>query len=135
MATLINQKYPLDLEARKAIGYGFPLNGNAVFKPTYQTRDQIKANLINYLLTNKKERVFNPNFGADLRSLLFENIIENNLENLQDIIQSDINNFFPMVNVREIKFERLEDNNTINFSLTYDIASFDIEDTLDIILQ
>ena len=40
-----------------------------------------------------------------------------------------------MVNVREIKFERLEDNNTINFSLTYDIASFDIEDTLDIILQ
>jgi hypothetical protein len=67
MATLINQKYPLDLEARKAIGYGFPLNGNAVFKPTYQTRDQIKANLINYLLTNKKERVFNPNFGADLR--------------------------------------------------------------------
>ena len=135
MATLINQKYPLDLEARKAIGYGFPLNGNAVFKPTYQTRDQIKANLINYLLTNKKERVFNPNFGADLRSLLFENIIENNLENLQDIIQSDINNFFPIVNVRKIKFERLEDNNTINFSLTYDIASFDIEDTLDIILQ
>ena len=135
MATLINQKYPLDLEARKAIGYGFPLNGNAVFKPTYQTRDQIKANLINYLLTNKKERVFNPNFGADLRSLLFENIIENNLENLQDIIQSDINKFFPMVNVREIKFDKLEDNNTINFSLTYDIESFGIEDSLDIILQ
>ena len=135
MATLINQKYPLDLEARKAIGYGFPLNGNAVFKPTYQTRDQIKANLINYLLTNKKERVFNPNFGADLRALLFENIIENNLENLQDIIQSDINKFFPMVNVREIKFDKLEDNNTINFSLTYDIESFGIEDSLDIILQ
>jgi len=135
MATLINQKYPLDLEARRAIGYGFPLNGNAVFKPTYQTRDQIKANLINYLLTDKKERVFNPNFGANLRALLFENIIEDNLENLQDIIQSDINKFFPMVNVREIKFEKLEDNNTINFSLTYDIASFDIEDTLDIILQ
>jgi len=135
MATLINQKYPLDLEARRAIGYGFPLNGNAVFKPTYQTRDQIKANLINYLLTDKKERVFNPNFGANLRALLFENIIEYNLENLQDIIQSDINKFFPMVNVREIKFEKLEDNNTINFSLTYDIASFDIEDTLDILLQ
>ena len=61
MATLINQKYPLDLEARKAIGYGFPLNGNAVFKPTYQTRDQIKANLINYLLTNKKEIPTNNN--------------------------------------------------------------------------
>ena len=135
MATLINQKYPLDLEARKAIGYGFPLNGNAVFKPTYQTRDQIKANLINYLLTNKKERVFNPNFGADLRSLLFENIVENNLNDLKDNIQSEINKFFPQIRVREIKFDKLEDNNAINFSLTYDIASFGIEDSLDIILQ
>jgi phage baseplate assembly protein W len=135
MATIILKKYPIDLDNRKGIGFGFPLNGNAVFKTTYQTKDQIKANLINYLLTNKKERVFNPNFGADLRSLLFENIVENNLNDLKDNIQSEINKFFPQIRVREIKFDKLEDNNTINFSLTYDIASFGIEDSLDIILQ
>ena len=76
MAQIIQNKYPIDTEARKAVGFGFPLNGNAVFVPTYQTRDQIKANLVNYLLTNRGERVFNPNFGADLRNLLFENILD-----------------------------------------------------------
>ena len=61
MAQIIQNKYPIDTEARRAVGFGFPLNGNAVFVPTYQTRDQIKANLVNYLLTNRGERVFNPN--------------------------------------------------------------------------
>ena len=75
MAQIISNKYPIDSEARKAIGFSLPINGNAVFNPTYQTKDQIKANLINYLLTNRGERVFNPNFGADLRSLLFNNIV------------------------------------------------------------
>ena len=65
MARIIANKFPIDTEARKTVGFGFPLNGDAVFKPTYQTKDQIQANLINYLLTNKSERVFNPNFGAN----------------------------------------------------------------------
>ena len=73
MAQIIANKIPIDLNARKAVGFGFPLNGNAVFVPTYQTKNQIQANLINYLLTNKNERVFNPSFGADLRSLVFKN--------------------------------------------------------------
>ena len=76
MARIIQNKYPIDLNARKAVGFGFPLNGDAVFVPTYQTKDQIRANLVNYLLTNRGERVFNPNFGADLRALLFENILD-----------------------------------------------------------
>ena len=84
MAQIIQNKYPIDLNARRAIGFGFPLDGNAVFIPTYQTRDQIKANLVNYILTNSGERVFNPNFGANLRALLFENIIESSLEDLSD---------------------------------------------------
>ena len=71
MAQIIANKYPIDLEARKAVGFGFPLNGDAVFVPTYTTSDQIKANLVNWLLTNKGERIMNPNFGADLKSLLF----------------------------------------------------------------
>ena len=68
MARIIQSKFPIDLKPSKAIGFGFPLNGDAVFVPTFFTRDQIKANMVNYLLTNKGERVFRPNFGADLRN-------------------------------------------------------------------
>ena len=135
MARIIQNKYPIDLNARKAVGFGFPLNGDAVFVPTYQTKDQIKANLVNYLLTNKGERVFNPNFGADLRALLFENILDQTTDELQEKIQDDIALYFPEVVIKEIKFDNVPDTNTVNFSLVYDVVRFGIEDSVNILLQ
>ena len=135
MAQIIQNKYPIDTEARKAVGFGFPLNGNAVFVPTYQTRDQIKANLVNYLLTNKGERVFNPDFGADLRAVLFENILEQSLEELTERIQNSISTYFPQVLVKEIQFNNAPDSNVVNFTLTYEIVLFGIEDSVNILLQ
>ena len=135
MAQIIQNKYPIDTEARRAVGFGFPLNGDAVFVPTYQTRDQIKANLVNYLLTNRGERVFNPNFGANLRNLLFENILDTTTEELEGRIQSDINTFFPEVQVKQVVFDNIPDSNTINFTLTYQIVLFGIEESVNILLQ
>lgn len=135
MAQIIQNKYPIDTEARKAVGFGLPLNGNAVFVPTYQTRDQIKANLVNYLLTNRGERVFNPNFGADLRNLLFENVLDTTTEDLRERIQNDISLYFPEVQVRQIIFDNIPDSNTINFTLTYEIVLFGIEESVNILLQ
>jgi len=135
MAQIIQNKYPIDSNARKAVGFGFPLNGDAVFVPTYQTRDQIRANLINYLLTNKGERVFNPNFGADLRALLFENINDDNLEDLTTRIQDNILLQFPQITIKNIQFNNIPDSNVINFTLTYEIILFGIEDSVNILLQ
>jgi phage baseplate assembly protein W len=135
MAQIIQNKYPIDTEARRAVGFGFPLNGNAVFVPTYQTRDQIKANLVNYLLTNRGERVFNPNFGADLRNLLFENVLDTTTEDLRERIQNDISLYFPEVQVRQIIFDNIPDTNTINFTLTYEVVLFGIEESVNILLQ
>ena len=135
MAQIIQNKYPIDTEARRAVGFGFPLNGDAVFVPTYQTRDQIKANLVNYLLTNRGERVFNPNFGADLRNLLFENVSDTTTEDLRERIQNDINSFFPEVQVKQVVFDNIPDSNTINFTLTYQVVLFGIEESVNILLQ
>jgi len=135
MAQIIQNKYPIDTEARRAVGFGFPLNGNAVFVPTYQTRDQIKANLVNYLLTNRGERVFNPNFGADLRNLLFEDVSGTTTEELRGRIQNDINSFFPEVQVKQVIFNNIPDSNTINFTLIYQIVLFGVEESVNILLQ
>ena len=135
MARIIANKFPIDTEARKAVGFGFPLNGDAVFKPTYQTKDQIQANLINYLLTNRGERVFNPNFGANLRELLFENVTESSTDELKQIVQDQIGIFFPMIEVKKIDFQNEPDLNEINFILSYEISLFGIEDNINILLQ
>ena len=135
MARILENRNPIDSVARKAVGFGFPLNGPAVFVPTYTPRAQTKANLINYLLTNKGERVFNPNFGADLRNLVFENIVELTSDELQERIQNDIRNYFPQVVIEEIQFNNVPDSNSINFSLTYNILNFGITDDIQILLQ
>jgi len=132
MARIIPNKNPIDLSQRKAVGFGFPINGSAVFSPTYQTSDQIKSNLVNYLLTNKGERVFNPNFGADLKSLLFENNDDITLDDLQAIIQNEISKFFPSVVIRQIEFTTQE--NTIQFTLSYSIVNFGVQDEINIII-
>lgn len=135
MARIIQSKFPIDLTPSVAVGYGFPLNGDAVFVPTFTTREQTKANIINYLLTNKGERVFKPMFGGDLRNLLFENILESTQDDLLVMIQNDLTRFFPTVVIKELKFENQEDRNTINFILTYQIENFGIEDLINIELQ
>ena len=135
MARIIASKNPIDLQPSRAVGFGFPLDGDAVFIPTFTTRAQTKANLLNYLLTNRGERVFRPNFGSNLRSLLFENIIDAELEDLQNIIQEDIRRFFPNVTVKQIEFNNQPDRNEINFTLTYEIINLGVEDNLDILIQ
>ena len=135
MARIIQSKYPIDLQKSRAIGFGFPLNGDAVFVPTYFTRDQIKANMVNYLLTNKGERVFRPNFGPNLRDLLFENILDITTEELKNTIQTDIVRFFPNVEIKEIQFDNVPDTNTVNFTLVYQIVNFGVNDSINILLQ
>ena len=135
MARVIQSKFPIDLTPSVAVGFGFPLNGDAVFVPTYNTRDQIKANMVNYLLTNKGERIFKPRFGADLRNLLFDNILDITTDDLQSTIQNELSVYFPNVEVKEIQFNNQPDNNTVNFTITYQIVNFGIEDSINILLQ
>jgi|TARA_R100000479_G_scaffold133636_1_gene70989 hypothetical protein len=135
MARILQSRNPIDLQPSRAVGFGFPLDGDAVFIPTYTTREQTKANMLNYLLTNRGERVFRPNFGSNLRSLLFENIVDAELEDLQSIIQEDIRRFFPNVTVKQIEFNNEPDRNEINFTLTYEIINLGVEDNLEIVIQ
>ena len=135
MARIIQSKFPIDLTPSVAVGYGFPLDGNAVFIPTFTTREQLKANLVNYLLTNKGERLFRPDFGGDLRNLLFEAILDSTTDALQIRIQNDINLFFPEIVVKQIEFINEPDRNEITFNLVYQIENFGIEDEITIELE
>jgi phage baseplate assembly protein W len=131
MATLVQRRSPLDISQRTGIGFNFPINGPAVFNQTFETREQIKANLLNYLLTNQGERVFNPNFGADLRILLFD--FQNDVnEDLREILQSKVQELFPTVRIEQYELKRQEDLNTIQLSIVYSIQSFGITDSISI---
>lgn len=130
MAFDVKKIDPLDLQPRKAIGVSLPFSGQAVFNSTYESKDAIKANLINYFLTNKGERYLNPYFGSNLRSLLFENIVQDTLDNLKESISQDVRAYFPRVFPTRIELRSEPDSNTVRFYMSYQILDTNIQDQL-----
>ena len=63
---------PLDLKSSTGVGVGLPFNGPGVFNTNYTTKEQLRSNLINLVLTEPGERMYKPFFGVGLNSLLFE---------------------------------------------------------------
>jgi phage baseplate assembly protein W len=147
MAVRLPNKHPLDINKRVAVGVSIPFNGkgttfnnllytgsagsenlspvystgNSVFNSTYTTVDQIKSNLINYILTNKGERVLNPNFGGNIRAFIFENITESNLRALEIKLTNDITSNFPSVNIISIALTPTYEQNAIQLDIVYSI--------------
>jgi len=121
---------PLDLQPRKAIGVALPFSGDAVFIPTYETKDAVKTNIINYFLTGIGERYMNPTFGTPLRNQLFENITKDNLNNIKDIIRQGLFQYFPNVLPTVMEVKGTPDSNTISFFMSYSIKNTNIDDEL-----
>ena len=114
---------PLDLQGNIAIGVSLPFSGPAgPFNSTYSTQTQIKSNLLNLLLTNKGERVFNPEFGCDLKNTLFEGITESTSEFIKNLILTNVSIFVPEVQITDIIVEQdttQTNNNTVSVSIKY----------------
>jgi len=135
MARIINNTFPSPNSGSAALGFSFPMSGRAVFNSTYTTKEVVKTNLINWLLTNRGERVFRPNFGADLRALIWEGINDGTTSALEDRIRSNITLNFPSIEIKKINFDNQADRNTINFILDYEVRNIGVEDQINIELQ
>jgi phage baseplate assembly protein W len=126
---------PRDLDKNKAVGISIPFNAGGVFNQTYATKDQIKSNLINLLLTNKGERILNPEFGADLPRLLFEPSTDNLYLQIQNQITSNVNIYIPEITILNIEISSNIDYNSINITIDYQIKLSGQQDNIIIELQ
>lgn len=124
------QIFPIDLNNSAAVGIDLPLNGPAVFKSNFQTKDAIKSDLINFLLTNPGERYLNPLFGAGLRDFIFSQISDGNLDFIQQDLQSKINANFPNIRLNEFEILRNDDTNTIIIRFTYSVVNTNLTDEI-----
>lgn len=110
---------PIDVGQQVAIGVPIPFNNPQVFTQTYTTSEQVKSNLINFILTAKGERPLNPEFGTTIRQYLFENITNNTLKNLEDSLREELTLNFPSVTITNINFNPQYDTNAINIVINY----------------
>ena len=124
---------PLDLNTRKAIGVRVPFTKKGVFEFNYTTKDQIKSNLINLLLTSPGERYHEPSYGVGLREILFDQNVETSerISTLKARIDQNIQFHIPQIEVNNLQvtpedkllnvkigYTILLDNDTSEISIT-----------------
>lgn len=109
----------LDLNPNQGIGVALPFNPDNIFTINYTTKDQIKSNLLNFMLTNKGERFFNPNYGANIRALLFEQ--NTDLSEVKSALVQAIGMNFSSITVNSLDFYPEIDNSSLKIVLNYTV--------------
>ena len=125
----------LDTKPSTGIGIKVPFDGSTGVNTTYTSRDAIKSNLLNFILTGKRERVFNPSFGSGVRELLFQPITEDIVDQIDSLIRGGVETYFPTVNIRELDVTLQPNSHTFTIYLNYSIINTNIEDELQINLN
>ena len=102
-------------------------NSNGAFAVNFTTINQAKSNLQNLILTKKGERLMQPEFGCDIWKILFEPIIEGDIESkIEASILNAVNTWLPYLNIDTILFDYDDndiDTNTIALEIQFSLKS------------
>jgi phage baseplate assembly protein W len=113
---------PQDFGQPKGIGISVLYSNNtSVFNSTITTKDQIKSNLINYVLTNKGERLYDPNFGGDIRRAIFEANDDLTFDAIASRLETEILQYVPNIILQSIIIKRAPDENLVNIIINYQL--------------
>ena len=121
---------PLDLNNNARIGVAFPLNDINMAAGTQTTREQLKTNLLNILLTVPGERINNPNYGIGLKNQVFKNSID--AITLQENINGQLAFWLPEIIITEVTVQQNIDQYRISIKLNYSISLDESEDSIQI---
>ena len=96
----------------------------------------IKQAVVNLLLTNKGERFFNPKYGSNIRSFLFEPLDFATAGQVRSSIKSTLNKFEPRIFVESLRVIPNFDDNGFDVEMTYNIRGTSIPSvTVDFFLS
>ena len=102
-------------------------NSNGAFAVNFTTINQAKSNLQNLILTKKGERLMQPEFGCDIWKILFEPIIEGDIESkIEETILDAVNIWLPYLNIDTILFDYDDndiDTNKIALEIQFSLKS------------
>jgi phage baseplate assembly protein W len=85
--------------------------------------NSIKESIKNIVLTNKGERLFQPNFGCDINASLFENIDNNTVLILRDNIKRAIRTFEPRCDLKNVEIIADLDNNNLQATVVFSVIN------------
>jgi len=114
---------PIDLEKDIAVGIQLPFGKNkGLFSLSYTTEEQAISNLKNLLLTRKGERLFQPEFGSSVYSLLFEQMNESLSTQMDEQLREDIGFWLPYIVIDDLIIQPNYDRNYVGIELKFRVT-------------
>lgn len=95
----------------------------------------VKESIRNLVLTNRGERLFQPNIGCDIQGSLFENIDANTILILKENIKSTIRTYEPRCNLRDVEVSGNIDTNELRVKIVFSVINSTTTSSLTIDLS
>jgi len=99
-------------------------NAGGPFAVNYTTLTQAKYNLVNLILTKKGERMGQPELGCDIWRILFEPIIDGDIDSrVESTIMEAVAQWLPYIQINQIYLEYTnEDIDRNGFTVEIDFS-------------
>jgi len=101
------------------------------FETVKSFRSLVKQNFKMLLLTDRGERVMEPNYGVGLKKYLFENFDQSTFSRIETDILEQVSIYMPIVAIQEISFQPSDQfSNRLNIKIAYAIPEIAAKDLL-----
>ena len=117
MATIAREELYRDLD------FTFKQNPNTNDVGIKKNNAAVIQSCLNILRTNNGERPFNYDFGANLRSYLFENLNQVTAANMSTSINVALKNYEPRIEVLNTNIQARADENEVRITVTGRVKS------------
>ena len=119
----------------KDVGMSFLLSVFTKDAAVVKNENAIKQSIKNLVLTQKGEKLFQPEIGSGVYELLFEPMDPFTADSIRDEIINTLGQYEPRITILEVDVEPNEDTNTFDVTVEYRIVGQPIVETVNFILQ
>ena len=95
----------------------------------------VRESIRNLVLTDRGERLFQPDIGCDIRGSLFENMDANTSLILKENIKSTIRTYEPRCDVKDVIVNANIDSNAVSVQVVFSVINSDRDLSLSIDLS
>lgn len=109
-----------------------PISGDIALRTN---EEAIKESLKNLILTDRGERLMQPNLGSDVRASLFENATPVTLKILEERVKDVINNFEPRVSLIDVDVTSIYDENRVQVTIYFYVTNREDPLSVDVFID
>ncbi len=101
----------------------------------FKDEDSIKESIRNLLLTDRGERLMQPNIGGNIRAMLFENITPGNLTLIEDQVRTTLDLHEPRAEIIDVTVTSIDDQNVVRIRIQFYILNNQQPISVDVFLE